>query len=122
MKIEVSEITENADGGATIVLNGDKEDLDEFQNTMFSHFLASAIKMIKESDVKIIDDLNDSFAIRMNYDDYDKLENKLIQVKSILNVLTEAYSAKEFEDLNGSLWAASEMVQEVIDILDGEQD
>jgi acylphosphatase len=122
MKIEVSEITENADGGATIVLNGDKEDLDEFQNIMFSHFLTSAIKMIKESEVKIIDDLNDSFAIRINYDDYDKLENKLIQVKSILNVLTEAYSAKEFEDLNGSLWAASEMVQEVIDILDGEQD
>jgi hypothetical protein len=122
MKIEISEITENADGGATIVLNGDKEDLDEFQNIMFSHFLTSAIKMIKESEVKIIDDLNDSFAIRINYDDYDKLENKLIQVKSILNVLTEAYSAKEFEDLNGSLWAASEMVQEVIDILDGEQD
>lgn len=117
MNFEVSDIVENEDGGATIVISGDKKGLEEFQSVMFSHFLTNAIKLIKESDVKILDDLNDNYSIKLSFDDYDRLENKLIQISGLLNVLMDAYDGADFGDLSASLWVISDMLNEVKKII-----
>jgi hypothetical protein len=117
MKIEFEEIAEHDDGSATFTFTGSKEDMDAFMSAMFNNFLVNAVKLTKESDVKILDDLNDHWT-QITYDDYDTLQNKLIQVKGILSLAMEAYSGFDHEDLNGSLWAACEMVEDALKVLD----
>ena len=86
---------------------------------MFSHFLSTAIKLVKERDmIEILDDLSDDNVVKIKYDDYDKIENKLIQAKGIVNLASEAYSASEFEDLISALWAVSNLLEDVEKILE----
>jgi len=117
--IEIEEITEHEDGSATFNIKGSKEDIDSLNNAMFSHFLSTAIKLVKERDmIEILDDLSDDNVVKIKYDDYDKIENKLIQAKGIVNLASEAYSASEFEDLISALWAVSNLLEDVEKILE----
>jgi hypothetical protein len=119
MMIEFEEVVEHDDGSATFTFTGSKEDMDAFRTAMFNNFLVNAIKSLKESDVKILDDLNDHWT-QIACDDFDKIQNKLLQAQGIINVALEAYSGAEFEDLSGSLWAVSDMLKETLKLLDGE--
>lgn len=117
MKIEVENMVENEDGSATFTFSGSKEDMEEFKNAMFSVFIQNAIISLKEKEMKILDDLNDYYT-KITIDDYDKIENKLIQAKGIINITLEAYSASEFEDLTAALWAVSTLLEDIQKTLD----
>jgi cytoplasmic iron level regulating protein YaaA (DUF328/UPF0246 family) len=119
MKIEFEQIAEHEDGSATFTCKGSKEDIDELMGAMFNNFLVNAIKSLKEKDMITLDDMQ-AHVVKINYDDFDKIQNKLIQAQGIINVIGEAYSGSEFEDLSGSLWAVSDMLKETLQILDGE--
>jgi cytoplasmic iron level regulating protein YaaA (DUF328/UPF0246 family) len=93
--------------------------MDAFRTAMFNNFLVNAIKSLKEEEMITLDDMQ-AHVIKINYDDFDKIQNKLIQAQGIINVAWEAYSGAEFEDLSGSLWAVSDMLKEALKLLDGE--
>ena len=118
MKIDVEEIVKHEDGSVTLAIKGSEEDINSLNNAMFSHFLSTATKLIKEKDMKILDDLSDDNVVKISYDDFDKIENKLIQAKGIVNVVSEAYSASEFGDLTGALWAVSNLLDDIQKLLD----
>jgi hypothetical protein len=59
-------------------------------------------------------------AVKIDFDSYDKIQNKLIQAQGIINMALEAYSGAEFRDLNSSLWAVSEMLGDVLKLLENE--
>jgi hypothetical protein len=119
MMIELQEIAEHEDGSATFTLTGSKEDMDAFRTAMFNNFLVNAIKSLKEKDMITLDDMQ-AHVVKINYDDFDKIQNKIIQAQGVINIIGEAYISSEFEDLSGSLWAVSDMLKEILRILDGE--
>jgi cytoplasmic iron level regulating protein YaaA (DUF328/UPF0246 family) len=119
MNIEFEEVVEHDDGSATFTLTGSKEDMEAFRTAMFNNFLVNAIKSLKEEEMITLDDMQ-AHVIKINYDDFDKIQNKLIQAEGIINVALEAYSGSEFRDLNSSLWAVSDMLRETLKLLDGE--
>jgi hypothetical protein len=119
MMIEFEEVVEHDDGSATFTLTGSKEDMDAFRTAMFNNFLVNAIKSLKEEEMFTLDDMQ-AHVVKINYDDFDKIQNKLIQAQGIINVAWEAHSGAEFEDLGSSLWAVSDMLKEALKLLDGE--
>ena len=119
MKIEFEQIAEHEDGSATFTCKGSKEDIDALMSAMFNNFLVNAIKSLKEKDMITLDDMQ-AHVVKISYDDLNKIQNKIIQAQGIINVIGEAYSGAEFEDLASSLWAVSDMLKETLQILDGE--
>jgi hypothetical protein len=119
MKIEFEQIAEHEDGSATFTCKGSKEDIDALMSAMFNNFLVNAIKSLKEKDMITLDDMQ-AHVVKINYDDFDKIQNKLLQAQGIINIIGEAYISSEFEDLGSSLWAVSDMLKETLQILDGE--
>jgi hypothetical protein len=119
MKIEFEQIAEHEDGSATFTCKGSKEDIDALMSAMFNNFLVNAIKSLKEEEMITLDDMQ-AHVVKISYDDFDKIQNKLLQVQGIINVVWEAHSGSEFDDLNNSLWAVSDMLKETLQILDGE--
>jgi hypothetical protein len=119
MMIEFEEVVEHDDGSATFTLTGSKEDMDAFRTAMFNNFLVNAIKSLKEEEMITLDDMQ-AHVVKISYDDFDKIQNKLLQAQGIINIIGEAYLSSEFEDLSGSLWAVSDMLKEALKLLDGE--
>ena len=66
-----------------------------------------------------LDDMQ-AHVVKISYDDFDKIQNKIIQAQGVINIIGEAYISSEFEDLSGSLWAVSDTLKEILRILDGE--
>ena len=118
MTIKVEDIVEHDNGSATFTFAGSKEDMEAFKTAMFNNFIINAIKLTKEENVKILDDLNDHWT-QITYDDYDKIENKVIQAQGIINVAMDAYCGSEYEDLSGALWAVSDPLKDISKILGG---
>lgn len=50
--------------------------------------------------------------VPISYENIETIEKNLIQAKGIVNVVCEAYTSSEHEDLSSALWA-------VIDLLEG---
>jgi hypothetical protein len=93
--------------------------MDAFRTAMFNNFLVNAIKSLKEEEMITLDDMQ-AHVVKISYDDFDKIQNKLLQAQGIINIIGEAYLSSEFEDLSGSLWAVSDMLKEALKLLDGE--
>jgi hypothetical protein len=59
-------------------------------------------------------------AVKIDFDSYDKIQNKLLQAQGIINVAWEAHSDVCHEDLGACLWAVSEMLGDVLKLLENE--
>lgn len=51
--------------------------------------------------------------VPISYENIETIEKYLIQAKGIVNVVSEAYSSSEHEDLSSALWAVGDLLDNI---------